>query len=357
MRQRTQILNILFFISLCFFFSALNSLKVQKNLKQAQWLTTNNGNNDGTETQTYSWSGSEIPAGFEDFFNNFGNQNGNGNKGQKSSSNGNTSSSSSWSFGNGDGNDWSNTSGTVKPVTPTPKVQKNIQPKKVESPRSSPASKSSSGPVSEEDKKISIQAHNRLRNSVATQTTSLKKALPFAKNMRQVYWSEEIAAKAQEWANNKKFEHSPRSFRNIPGIGQLGENLAIHMTSISTPHKDWNEVVEDWFGEIKDYNTNQGVKNFSSSGHRGAVGHFTQVIWADTYLVGCGYSTYIEDGMTTSLYVCQYAPAGNYIGEPIYLPANSPSDKKCPEGTSASSKDYQGLCCISNKCSKNDYKL
>ena len=199
-----------------------------------------------------------------------------------------------------------------------------------------------------------IYYHNNYRSKLATQKTTFTTQLPFAKNIRQVYWSSEIAAKAQEWANNCKFEHSNSTFRKTKNYPSLGENLAIAYGVSSVP-KNWARAVSDWNSEITDYvKMTPNVESFQDS-TVAVIAHFTQVVWAETYLIGCGYSVYIENGMTKNLYVCQYNPAGNMLTAPVYLKATSATNQACPAGTSASSTDFPGLCCLTDQCTMNTY--
>ena len=40
-----------------------------------------------------------------------------------------------------------------------------------------------------------------------------------------------------------------------------------------------------------------------------------QLVWANTYMVGCGYTYYNDDKRGYSkLYVCNYGPGGNLVG-------------------------------------------
>lgn len=66
------------------------------------------------------------------------------------------------------------------------------------------------------------------------------------------------------------------------------------------------------------------------------AGHYSQVIWAETYAVGCGI-TQCPSGMSP-IYACNYGPAGNYIGAPIYKIGKA--GKSCPTGTT----NNNGLC-------------
>lgn len=124
---------------------------------------------------------------------------------------------------------------------------------------------------------------------------------------------------------------------------------------VTTVPKSWAKAVNDWNSEIAIYaKINPNVESFQET-TTGVIGHFTQVVWAETYLIGCGYAVYLEGGMTKNLYVCQYAPAGNMLGTPVYLKATSATDKACPTGTTASNTEFPGLCCLSGKCTSNTY--
>lgn len=216
----------------------------------------------------------------------------------------------------------------------------------------------SKGPISNQDIQTIVNVHNTLRNQMATQTTEFGAKYPKAGNMRQMYWSEEIAKLAQEHANKKVFAHSDSSFRKTSQFSYLGENLYTASSSYSDFPPNWDKGVRSWFSEIKDYaQTTEVVTKFQSI-PSAMIGHFTQVIWADTYLVGCGVSTYptSKNGMslTTHLMVCIYGPGGNYTNKPIYNPVTA--DRICPVGT-VNSLEYSGLCCVPTKCTSKDLIL
>jgi len=102
-------------------------------------------------------------------------------------------------------------------------------------------------------------------------------------------WSAEVAASAQRWANRCVFDHDPNS--------ELGENLAWG-TQLSA-----REAVEMWYDEVSEY-------NYAAPGF-GPAGHFTQLVWRGSKLLGCGRAICQGD----VYWVCRYSPAGNYEGQ------------------------------------------
>jgi hypothetical protein len=74
------------------------------------------------------------------------------------------------------------------------------------------------------------------------------------------------------------------------------------------------------------------------------IGHYTQLVWADTYLVGCGVASFKDPPSVQSprynlLIACNYGPGGNFVGSPVYKQGKAGT--ACPVGTKATS---QGLC-------------
>ena len=82
---------------------------------------------------------------------------------------------------------------------------------------------------------------------------------------------------------------------------------------------------------------NVGIFRFSV-----VTGHYSQMIWADTNRVGCGFTSYRDNGtLETNLYVCNYGPAGNFIGLPSYKVGRPCS--QCPTNTVCGSR-FTHLC-------------
>ena len=114
-------------------------------------------------------------------------------------------------------------------------------------------------------------------------------------------WSDALAEVAQGWANNLissgLFMHS-RDLR-------YGENLfqISGPDATSTPF----EVVNAWAGEAQSY-------DYDTNTCHGRCGHYTQLVWRDTKQVGCA----VARDSTREVWVCEYAPFGNIVGERPY---------------------------------------
>jgi len=193
-----------------------------------------------------------------------------------------------------------------------------------------------------------VQIHNKLRNQIALQKNVIGPKLPFATNMIQMYYSESLGAKAQEWADHCTFAHSEQNDRKQPQF-QVGENIYRVRNISGHPTKNWQEAIEAWFSEIQYF----GGKSVAQYGDWQNTKHFTQLIWANSYFLGCGFSSFVEGpGSLTFLYVCHYGPKGNLSGMPIYNASLVPACN-CPGSLNCNNLTYTGLCCPSGHCNHN----
>lgn len=206
------------------------------------------------------------------------------------------------------------------------------------------------GVMSIDEKKIILKTHNALRNQIALGKNSIGPRLPYAKNMIQMYYSNSIGAKAQEWANKCTFKHSDQNFRKQPQF-KTGENIYKVKTDQGKPEKNWQRVIESWFSEIKDFG-GKSIYSYNPAGP--TTGHFTQVIWANSYFVGCGFASYSEEPKTiTHLHICQYGPTGNIKDFKIYEGSVDKRMCECPAELSCNNVDFEGLCCPAGHCNHN----
>uniref|UniRef100_A0A0K8SHI0 SCP domain-containing protein n=1 Tax=Lygus hesperus TaxID=30085 RepID=A0A0K8SHI0_LYGHE len=59
--------------------------------------------------------------------------------------------------------------------------------------------------------------------------------------------------------------------------------------------------------------------------------HFSQIVWATTHKIGCGEIEYTSRGNNMRYLACNYGPAGNERGQPMYQIGTPCS--QCPQGT------------------------
>lgn len=200
-----------------------------------------------------------------------------------------------------------------------------------------------------QDKIAILNLHNYYRNQIALKSSITGPPLPFATNMYQMYWNDELSSKAQEWANQCLWQHSSEKFRNIIAFS-LGENLFTEGDTKNFPAPNWQNAISNWWNEIRYWPPNASIDSYQ---FYHPTGHLTQMIWAKTYMVGCGSSYYMKDGFYNTLYVCEYGPAGNTITTPIYI-SSFVKGCNCPLQTSCSNYYFTGLCCPYGFCSPNN---
>ncbi|XP_055906368.1 CRISP/Allergen/PR-1 isoform X2 [Eupeodes corollae] len=149
--------------------------------------------------------------------------------------------------------------------------------------------------------------------------------------MQEIVWDEELAARAQEWANNCEFRHDPN--RNIKRF-TMGQNLAVIWSTAPLEPDDGDFVsrINNWFNEVQKY-------SFGASWSP-KTGHYSQLIWGETNLIGCGFSEYKDTAKYNKLYVCNYGPGGNVVGSSPYE-IGKPS---CKSYGMVPSQRYRGLC-------------
>ncbi len=141
-----------------------------------------------------------------------------------------------------------------------------------------------------------VAAHNKWRSEVG---------------VSNIKWSDTLAKTAQAWADKLKsngcaLKHSPdsRYGENLYKAGPItwsdGRTEAQSVTA--------QKVVDSWGNERHNY-------NYDNNSCSGICGHYTQLVWKNTREVGCGMAICNDK---SQVWVCNYNPPGNYIGEKPY---------------------------------------
>jgi len=155
--------------------------------------------------------------------------------------------------------------------------------------------------------KILIEKHNAVRSS--------EKA-----RLQPLTWSAELATFAQAWADTLKGTkacapaHRAPNRRDLAGK-QTGENIYWQSQAYADDgspagglpfRADGNKVAGAWAGEKPSWNFAR------RSCAPGAIcGHYTQMTWKSTTIVGCGRASC----GASEVWVCNYLPAGNFEGQ------------------------------------------
>jgi len=149
-----------------------------------------------------------------------------------------------------------------------------------------------------------LSAHNRARQAVGAGIPNLA-------------WSNNLQSYATNWATNRA--NTARCALSHSG-GPYGENI-FWSSGQSTPAA----AVNAWVDEKQFYNY---ASNSCASGK--VCGHYTQVVWRNSQMVGCGSANCPGGG---TFVVCSYNPPGNFNGERPYLQSDNILIRSAVEGS------------------------
>ncbi|KAI4472033.1 cysteine-rich secretory protein-related [Holotrichia oblita] len=145
---------------------------------------------------------------------------------------------------------------------------------------------------------------------------------PRGVGLKYLRWDEQLAEMAQEVADSCEFPrkrlHDSR-FRLGPG-----NNVAYVWKLNFIPNDaNWTGAVEIWFNAYKQYH----YKKHSPRDVGIGTGSYTQIVWADTEFIGCGFNSHNNpeadpEYVIEQTYVCLYGPTGNQLGKYPYKKAS-----------------------------------
>jgi len=152
--------------------------------------------------------------------------------------------------------------------------------------------------------------------------TAAHNATREALGLPDLTWSPEIAEFAQQWSDSLADDQCGSIAHRDQN--RYGENIAMRGTTrtgdIFTPE----DAVAGWVAEEAcwDFGSISGSESCDTACVQGlnsnGCGHYTQVVWRNTLRVGCGYSTCQSQNFNFEVWVCNYDPPGNYIGQEPY---------------------------------------
>ncbi|CAG0898317.1 unnamed protein product, partial [Darwinula stevensoni] len=196
--------------------------------------------------------------------------------------------------------------------------------------------------VSEVEKGLVVDLHNQLRAKVAHGQNPYKAKgfQPQSSAMIEMTWDDELGIIAQKWADQCRFENDCNQCRRVARFS-VGQNLFFTKSSYQEdPRADWELPMSSWFSMVQRFPHNH-VYSYQAGSEWSP---YTQMIWGKSYKVGCGYASFKDGSNFNKLYVCNYGPAGNLVGKPVYRTGRPCS--RCPRGHVCNGK---GLCTYSGK--------
>ncbi|XP_050067464.1 antigen 5 like allergen Cul n 1-like [Anopheles maculipalpis] len=185
-----------------------------------------------------------------------------------------------------------------------------------------------------------LEFHNRLRNNLAC---GYFHRYAEASSMEQLHWDNKLARMAEYNARTCNFEHD--QCRNTRKFRTVGQNLAINWFygMNVTVSQALEKFQRHWFleyGKGRQKLLDRYTKHSMAAG----IGHFTQMIHANTQYVGCAMVRFrgIQQGFLVKQYylVCNYSE-GNLYERPVYRKGKRCS--KCKYGCS-NDTSYRCLC-------------
>merc|ERR1711892_971212 len=145
--------------------------------------------------------------------------------------------------------------------------------------------------VSEAGKAAILDRHNELRRRVAKgeELGGINPPQPQASNMKKLVWNEELATIAQRLVDQCVFAHD--SEIDLLDGTYTGQNLYIASSSAESSESAVQlalaNAAQNWYNEV----TAPGFDSTGVSSYvfNSGTGHYTQVVWAETGEVGCGF--------------------------------------------------------------------
>ncbi|XP_007945757.1 glioma pathogenesis-related protein 1 [Orycteropus afer afer] len=159
------------------------------------------------------------------------------------------------------------------------------------------------GIENEEFIKDCVRIHNKFRSEVN----------PAASDMLYMTWDPVLAQIAKAWAKSCQFKHNVQlrpPHRLHPNFTSLGENIWTGSVSVFSV----SSAITGWYDESQYY-------DFKTQKCQRVCGHYTQVVWANSYKVGCAVQfcskvSGFEALSNGAHFICNYGPAGNYPTRP-----------------------------------------
>ncbi|XP_009667865.2 glioma pathogenesis-related protein 1 [Struthio camelus] len=126
--------------------------------------------------------------------------------------------------------------------------------------------------------------------------------------MLYMSWDPDLAKTAKAWTKKCQFKHNiylKEPGKAHPKFTPVGENLWTGSLAGFTVEG----AITSWYKEVSAY-------SYATNSCNRVCGHYTQIVWATSYKVGCAvhFCPTVTDfsGTNVAHFICNYGPAGNY---------------------------------------------
>ncbi|KAM3967326.1 uncharacterized protein ACR2FA_011667 [Aphomia sociella] len=195
--------------------------------------------------------------------------------------------------------------------------------------------------LSGEEKARIMARLNRRRNEAAC---GRLRRMPPAGNMLKLRWVEELAREAQRWADQCRPPSTPDERDTCRDLYSMSVGQCVTSVVGEAPGLRAESMIDMWYMQSILYKGNV-TSYYAPSTNYSFYGDFAQVIWASSYMVGCGRSRFMvpQSGRLRSVerLVCNFAPRGPSPGRALWIPA-APATA-CPP-RSVPDANMPGLC-------------
>ncbi len=191
------------------------------------------------------------------------------------------------------------------------------------------------GELDNDAKAYVLCKHNEMRSKIALGNfAGANGNFAVATNMKRLRWDDKLAQVAQGWADQCTWQHNGNRGTEYNALApddidgdplndteSVGENLSLKAAS-NVQQLSWQFAIDGfnaWVNEGQYYTI--GHYGIDDQCSQSPCGHFTQLMWANTYKVGCAVKYCAANTLTTlaaTYMVCDYASAGNYINQLPY---------------------------------------
>lgn len=200
--------------------------------------------------------------------------------------------------------------------------------------------------LNDDEKRAILDFHNDKRTAVADGKL-LGRLNTKCSNMMKIVWSGEMGLLAKRWAD-QCLEGPHDMCRTAKDGNETGQNSYVgtfkKTGSVSTQlvaerYDRIMMMLNTWFNETV-HLTESDINRFDESRSE-IIGNVTQMIWANTIYMACGYTEFtLSGGYLMFRFICDYKPAGNIPSKAVFRkgkPCSRCKGSKCSE-------NYATLC-------------